>query len=56
MFVNFHLKNFMLLKRYLLKKLVLEKFTLLKDFGLMIFCYTLQGFMLLEYFDFTKLV
>ena len=45
MFVNFHFKDFMLLEYYLLRKLVLKIFTLLEDFGLMTFCYTLKGFM-----------
>ena len=35
---------------------MLEKFILLEDFGLLTFCYTLEGFMLLKDFDFTKLV
>ena len=56
MFVNFHLKNFMLLECYILRKNSFGKFILLKDFGLMIFCYTLEGFMSLEDFNFTKLV
>ena len=56
MLAHFHLKDFMLLECYLLRKLVLEEFILLEDFGLMIFCYTLEGFMSLEDFDFTKLV
>ena len=56
MFANFHLKDFMLLECYLLRKLVLKKFILLKDFGLMTFCYNLEGFMSLEDFEFTKLV
>ena len=46
----------MLLECYILRKLVLEKFILLEDFGLMTFCYTLEDFMSLEDFDFTKLV
>ena len=56
MFANFHLKDFLLLECYLLRKLVLEKIILLEDFDLMIFCYTLDDFMSLEGFDFTKLV
>ena len=56
MFENFHLKDFMLLKCYVMRKLVLEKFILLEDVGLMTFYYTLEGFVSLRNFDFTKLV
>ena len=56
MFANFHLKDFMLLECYAMRKLVLKKFILLEDVGLMTFCFTLEGFVLLRNFDFTKLV
>ena len=38
------------------EKISFEKFILLKDIGLMIFCYTLEGYMSLRDFDFTKSV
>ena len=56
MFANFNLKNFILLKCYILRLLVLKNFIMLKDVGSMTFCYTLEGFILLECFDFMKLV
>ena len=56
MFPNYHLNDFMLLECYILRKPVLETCILLEDFGLMTFCYTWEGFMSLEDFDFMKLV
>ena len=46
----------MLLECYILRLLVLKNFIMLEDVGSMTFCYTLEGLMLLEYFDFMKLV
>ena len=56
MFVNFHLKDFILLECYILRLLVLKIFIMLEDVGSMTYCYTLEGFMPLGDFDFMKLV
>ena len=46
----------MFIECYILRLLVLKIFIMLEDVGSMTFCYTLEGFMPSENFDFIKLV
>ena len=49
-------EGFYMARMLLFQKTSYGKFILLKDVGLMTFYYTLEGFMSLGDFDFTKLV